>query len=121
MNKQTDTTQSLTNSNLNLRNKHFLKLDDFTPKEIAFLLQLAADPFLFGDVAIQFLDVTLSLFSAFAFSFGARAFGLSPIVFCFFGLRRRRLNFLQILVVGEVNDPNDRRSHEQDRQAYAVD
>src|SRR5438874_10148617 len=43
MNKQTDTTQSLTNSNLNLRNKHFLKLDDFTPKEIAFLLQLAAE------------------------------------------------------------------------------
>jgi ornithine carbamoyltransferase len=43
MNKQTDTTQSVTNSNLHLRNKHFLKLDDFTPQEIAFLLQLAAE------------------------------------------------------------------------------
>lgn len=43
MNKQTDTTQSVTNSQLHLRNKHFLKLDDFTPQEIGFLLQLAAE------------------------------------------------------------------------------
>jgi ornithine carbamoyltransferase len=28
---------------LNLRNRHFLKLDDFTPQELHFLLQLAAD------------------------------------------------------------------------------
>jgi ornithine carbamoyltransferase len=28
---------------LNLRNRHFLKLDDFTPQEIGFLLQLAAE------------------------------------------------------------------------------
>jgi ornithine carbamoyltransferase len=27
----------------NLRNRHFLKLADFTPQEITFLLQLAAD------------------------------------------------------------------------------
>src|SRR5207245_8520571 len=27
----------------NLRNRHFLKLDDFTPQEIGFLLQLATD------------------------------------------------------------------------------
>src|SRR5436309_15354785 len=27
----------------NLRNRHFLKLDDFTPQEISFLLQLAAE------------------------------------------------------------------------------
>src|SRR5579863_1628279 len=27
----------------NLKNKHFLKLDDFTPKEIEFLLQLATE------------------------------------------------------------------------------
>ena len=26
-----------------LKNKHFLKLDDFTPQEIGFLLQLAAE------------------------------------------------------------------------------
>src|SRR6059058_2770237 len=43
MNKQTDTTQNVTNSKLHLRNKHFLKLDDFTPQEISFLLQLAAE------------------------------------------------------------------------------
>lgn len=28
---------------LNLRNRHFLKLDDFTPEEIRFLLQLAVE------------------------------------------------------------------------------
>ena len=28
---------------VNLRNKHFLKLDDFVPEEIGFLLQLATD------------------------------------------------------------------------------
>ena len=27
----------------NLRNRHFLKLDDFTPQEISFLLQLASE------------------------------------------------------------------------------
>jgi ornithine carbamoyltransferase len=27
----------------NLRNRHFLKLDDFIPQEISFLLQLATD------------------------------------------------------------------------------
>jgi ornithine carbamoyltransferase len=27
----------------NLRNRHFLKLDDYTPEEIGFLLQLSAD------------------------------------------------------------------------------
>src|SRR5947209_8688048 len=27
----------------NLRNRHFLKLDDFTPEEIRFLLQLSAE------------------------------------------------------------------------------
>lgn len=27
----------------NLRNRHFLKLDDFTPQEIRFLLQLATE------------------------------------------------------------------------------
>ncbi len=27
----------------NLRNRHFLKLDDSTPQEVRFLLQLAAD------------------------------------------------------------------------------
>src|SRR6266705_39546 len=30
-------------SKLNLRNKHFLKLEDFTPQEIGFLLQLATE------------------------------------------------------------------------------
>ena len=91
------------------------------PKVVLALLQLEADPFLFGDVTIQFLDVTFSLFRAFAFSFSPRAFGFGSIVFRFFGLRRRRHYFGQVLVVGEVNDPNDRRSHEQDRQTYAVD
>jgi ornithine carbamoyltransferase len=33
----------MTDSKLNLRNKHFLKLEDFTPQEIGFLLQLAAE------------------------------------------------------------------------------
>jgi len=43
MNMQTDTTQCMIDSKLNLRNKHFLKLEDFTPQEIGFLLQLATE------------------------------------------------------------------------------
>src|SRR5579872_2746813 len=35
--------QSLSGDKPNLRNKHFLKLDDFTPKEIDYLLQLATE------------------------------------------------------------------------------
>lgn len=43
MEKQTMPIQSLNDNRPNLRNKHFLKLDDFTPKEIDFLLLLAAE------------------------------------------------------------------------------
>ena len=43
MNTQTHTIQTMSNNGLNLRNKHFLKLDDFTPQEIDSLLHLAAE------------------------------------------------------------------------------
>jgi ornithine carbamoyltransferase len=41
--KQTMPVQPLSDNKPNLRNKHFLKLDDFTPNEIGFLLQLATE------------------------------------------------------------------------------
>jgi ornithine carbamoyltransferase len=43
MQTHTQTIQTRTDHELNLRNRHFLKLDDFTPQEISFLLQLAAE------------------------------------------------------------------------------
>ena len=43
MNRQTNTIQTMANNGPNLRNKHFLKLDDFTSQEIDFLLQLATE------------------------------------------------------------------------------
>src|SRR2546421_4527124 len=43
MNKQATIIQTATDNGFNLRNKHFLKLDDFTPEEISFLLHMAAE------------------------------------------------------------------------------
>src|SRR5579884_1580623 len=43
MNTQTYTISSTSDITLSLKNRHFLKLDDFTPQEIDFLLRLAAD------------------------------------------------------------------------------
>ena len=45
MNRQSSTIQTITGADkeINLKNKHFLKLDDFTTQEIGFLLQLATE------------------------------------------------------------------------------
>ena len=43
MNTQTNTISSMSDNALDLKNKHFLKLDDFTSQEIGSLLQLAAE------------------------------------------------------------------------------
>jgi ornithine carbamoyltransferase len=43
MNTQTLTIPTMNNHELSLRNRHFLKLDDFTPEEIDYLLHLSAD------------------------------------------------------------------------------
>ena len=43
MNTQTFTISSTSDTTLSLKNRHFLKLDDFTPQEIDFLLRQAAE------------------------------------------------------------------------------
>jgi ornithine carbamoyltransferase len=43
MNKQIAISQTTTDNEFNLRSKHFLKLDDFTPQEISFLLDMATE------------------------------------------------------------------------------
>jgi len=43
MNTQTLTIESMSENALILRNRHFLKLDDFTPQEIDYLLHFSAD------------------------------------------------------------------------------
>lgn len=82
--------------------------------------QLQTDAFLLGDVAIQPLYVTLSLFSAFAFGFSSRTFSFRAVTLGMLGQGGGGLNFVQVFVVGEVDDNNDRRAHEQNCQAYLV-
>ena len=90
-------------------------------KVVLALLQLNTDAFLLGDVAVQFFDVTLGLFGALAFGLGPRAFSFSAFAFSLFGQRRGGFDLVQVFVVGEINDQDDRSTDEQNRQPNLVD
>jgi len=49
------------------------------PEVVFAVLKLDADPFLFGDVPVQFFDVSFGLLGAFAFRFGTRSFGFGAL------------------------------------------
>src|SRR5690349_7409615 len=66
----------------------------------------ATDAFLFGDVGVEFLNVTFRLFGAFVLSFGTRAFGL-------FRMTGRSLHFAHVTVVAEIDDDDDRNTNEK--------
>src|ERR1044072_9301556 len=70
----------------------------------------AADAFLFGDISIELLNVTLRLFGAFVLGFSARPLG-------FFRMTRRRFHFAHVTVVAEVNDDDDRDADEKRPEA----
>src|SRR5690349_15330921 len=74
------------------------------------LFEHAADAFLFGDVGVQLLNVTLRLFCAFVLGFSARTLG-------FFRMARRGLHFAHVTVVAEVNDDDDRYADEKRPEA----
>src|SRR5690349_17525620 len=74
------------------------------------LLEHAADSFLFGDVSIELLNVTLRLFRAFVLGLSARTLGLLRMT-------RRRLHFAHVTIVAEVNDDDDRDADEKRPEA----
>jgi ornithine carbamoyltransferase len=93
MNTQTNTISSMSDNALNLKHKHFLKLDDFTPQEIDLLLQLAGElkAAKYAGTEVQFLrgkqialifekdsTRTRSAFEVAAFDQGAHATYISP-------------------------------------------
>ena len=57
-------------------------------KMVLALLQLKTDSLLFGDVAIEFLDVTFRLLGALALGLGAGSFSFGAFAFSLFSLRR---------------------------------
>jgi len=83
-------------------------------------LKLRTDSFLFGNVAVQLFDVTFGLFRARAFGFGASSLSFRAFAFGLFGLFGARFNFIKVLVIGEVNDLDDRRADDQNREARAL-
>ncbi len=90
--------------------------------EVVFaLLKLCADPFLLGDVPVQLFYVTFGLFRARAFGFGAGALSFSSFTFSLFRLFGAGFNLVEILVIGEVNDRNDRGADDQNREAGSVE
>src|SRR5687767_14814354 len=90
--------------------------------EVVFaLLKLCSDPFLLCDVTVQLFYVTFGLFRARAFGFSAGALGFSSFTFSLFRLFGAGFNLVEVLVIGEVNDRNDRGADDQDRQSGFVE
>src|SRR5688572_33122584 len=70
---------------------------------------------------VQLFYVTFGLFRASAFGLGAGTLSFSSFTFSLFRLFGAGFNLVKILVIGEVNDRNDRGADDQNREACAVE